>query len=205
MNIPMKFLFTGAIAVPLLQACGGSSGSSTVDIGPNNGDLCENSYYTQLRGEYTGTAFYSDRDRQCEWELSITVAPSSRLLGCELNASIKSSVTQLIVYDRDDENVYQCTDTDGVYDLNEPNSNLLPTSLYESVEFPVDVQILDNPIGLTSGPYFGDTSIEVPYVNLLDEGGLIQFLSFGSDDTVNLRGGNPPFFTFEGTLSKEQQ
>ncbi len=126
------------------------------------------------------------------------------MLGCVLNASVESTVTQLTIFDSDDPDVYQCMDTDATYRLNEPNNSLSPATLYDNVVFPVDVQVEDDPLGSTSGPYFGDTSVEVPYVRLFDGGALVQLLTFNLDNTISLRGGNPPFFTFEGTLTKEQ-
>ena len=106
--------------------------------------------------------------RQCEWDVSITVTPASRLLGCSLNATVESTVTQLTVYDATDPAVYQCMDTQATYLLNEPNDHLSPVTLFDDVVFPVDVQVEDDPFASSSGPYFGDTSVEVPYVRLFD-------------------------------------
>ncbi len=205
MKIITELSLVGLCVVPFLSSCGGGS-TNTLQNDPvsGTGDLCDNSYYTQLRGEYTGSANFSTGKRQCEWEISIDVAPSSRVLGCVLNASVESTVTQLTIFDSDDPDVYQCMDIDATYRLNEPNNSLSPATLYDNVVFPVDVQVEDDPLGSTSGPYFGDTSVEVPYVRLFDGGALVQLLTFNLDNTISLRGGNPPFFTFEGTLTKEQ-
>ena len=194
----------GLCVVPFLNACGGGSSSSLQnDPVSSSGDRCDNSYYSQLRGQYDGQIQAASDMRQCEWDISITVAPASRVLGCTLNATIDSTVTQLTVYDATDPAAYQCMDTQATYRLNEPNDHLSPVTLFDDVEFPVDVQVEGDPFASSSGPYFGDSSFEVPYVRLFDAGATVQLLTFNADDTITVRGGNPPFFTLDGMLTKE--
>jgi hypothetical protein len=196
----------GICVVPFLNACGGGSSSSLQnDPVSSSGDLCDNSYYSQLKGQYDGKVEYIDLPvRQCEWDVSISVTPASRLLGCSLNATVESTVTQLIVYDAADPEVYQCMDTQATYLLNEPYDYLSPATLFDDVVFPVDVQVEGDSFASSFGPYFGDTTVDVPYVRLFDTGGaLVELLTFNADNTITVRGGNPPFFTFDGTLTKE--
>ncbi len=204
MKIITELSLVGLCVAAFLSSCGGGS-TNTLQNDPvsGTGDLCDNSYYTQLRGQYTGSIQVASSMRQCDWEISIAVTPASRVLGCVLNATVETSVTQLTVFEANDPNAYQCMDTNATYRLNEPNDNLSPVTLYDDVVFPVDVQVEGDPFASDSGPYFGDTSVEVPYSRLFDAGTLVNILTFNGDSTISVRGGNPPFFTLEGRLTKD--
>ncbi len=206
MKIITELSLVGLCVAAFLSSCGGGS-TNTLQNDPvsGTGDLCDNSYYIQLRGQYTGSLLYTTvSGRQCEWEISLTVSPASRVLGCDLNATVETSVTQLTVLEATDPNVYQCMDTNATYRLNEPNDNLLPVTLYDDVVFPVDARVEGDPFASNSGPYFGDTSVDVPYIRLFDSGiDLVKTLTFNADDTINVRSSDSPFYTFGGTLTKE--
>lgn len=191
------------ILASMLSACGGSSGNPVTDLVDGSEDRCENSYYQALQGRYEGTIYFSTQNRQCEWETAMTVFPSSRILGCELSITVESTVTQLTVYDADDPNVYQCVATNATYRLIEPNDDLTSDALYDSIAFPIDVRVEDDPLGSSSGPYFGNSDVQVSYNRLFDGAGVIDSLIYQSESSLSVVGGTPGFVTVEGTLLEE--
>jgi len=162
----------------LIASCGGGGGNSFAIVppgndGPSAGGACDNDYYQEIIGTYSGTIFYDVTGistpllRSCRWEMTARVEIDRELAVCSLRMDTDSSVTQDIVLANDDPQRYQCLAEQSVRNLRDPNQSSSP-SRFDDVTFPVLMNVQSDPSSPRRGPYFGDLDLDAEHVQLFD-------------------------------------
>jgi len=174
----------------LLTACGpgGGTGSSDNTLLHTDWDSCNNNYYRQLTGTYTGTATLDNGVRQCAWFITVRIYEHISGAMCMLDAAIDAPVEQYTVPD-EERTAYQCIGLHEHRDVSEENRDTFkPAEHYEALPFPVQIS-MKGPIGEESGPYFGAESVLAKYVRLFEGGHRVtRSVMINSDNTLSLRG-----------------
>ena len=187
MNLRRNAIFLSAALV--ITACGGGGdGGSDIPLPGGaetaEGDACDNAYYRELIGTYRGLAVYDvgavvpTSIERCVWTMTVEIEPETTLFQCQLRMVTSSDLEQSTVPSADDEDAYQCVEENGVRTLYEPNQSTDPAT-FEDVSFPVTASYEEQADVPQSGPYFGDASVSVRNVYLLDGtrsiGDILQF------------------------------
>ena len=202
--------FTSMALATLIAACGGSDSPSVIDGGLPPGQsanaLCQNAYYRNIIGRYEGTAVFKVRADDgsetpaCTWTISMDVRHEGSPVVCDLIAEIEAPVEQSIVLNATDPDAFQCFPDDSLRSVIDPHIALDPSE-FSNIPFPVELDVNQNFSISSTGPYFGDDSVNAIHHRLLDLGWIDEF-QISADGTILLKPSSNSDYPFEGMLNR---
>lgn len=205
-----KAILAGALTASVLAGCGGSGGSGT-PLSDGADGLCAEPFFQRIVGDYEGLVTYgreidsAPEERLCEWDMRVAVRPESSLSGiCRIEAVIMSEMRQSVVYPAGDDRAYQCVSPDGLLGLHGPHDTTNPMSLADATT-PVFYGYFGGLSAPARGPYFGDESAIVPYVQLFTgTNRIVESLRFDGGGELELFRNPDPTTTrtFEAILER---
>jgi len=185
----MKHVFITLVApLTVLTGCGGNSSPGSGDIfddssEPLTGSACDNDYYRSVTGTYSGTVDYLESivegatGTACSYSIEMYIAGRDDGIGhCVLTADVQSSVEQSVVLESSDPVASQCIDGSYLVDFDDPLAQVEDPFEGQGYSLPIDYTFTGRFDAPSSGPYFGDDSVNVRYVNLF--GALVPEVNF---------------------------